>query len=534
MRPFAAAAAGGMAPRRAAILILALAARGYAADEATKEDEDNTTKPYVAPPTEGLHWVETFDGDVWSRWATSKAEKYNGAFKVEKRTKEALIGDLGLLVPEEAKHYGVAATFPPLEGAKGVPFVVQFEVKFQDSLTCGGSYIKLYDSDGAEASEFKDDTRYVIMFGPDRCGATDKIHFILQHKSPKTGKWEEKHCQEPPSVPHDNLSHLYGLVIKPDNSFEIFVDGVSKTSGNLLTSMQPPVNPPKEIDDPTDSKPEDWVDNAKMSDPSATKPDDWDEDAPARIPDPKASKPEGWNDDAEKRIPDPSASQPSDWDDDEDGEWEPPIIDNPACKVGCGKWEPPMISNPVYKGKWSAPMIDNPKYIGVWKPKQIPNPDFFMDETPAILPKISGIGIDIWTMSKGIMFDNIVVATDAAKAKAFADQSWKIRKEIEDLQAPKPPKGGFWSSMGPYIEQYGLPAGITFGVIVLSIIFFCCCRSGASPPPPTPKKKEKKKKEEGQETTDEAKAAEEKKEEPAETKETPKAEGGLGDISKED
>ncbi len=31
------------------------------------------------------------------------------------------------------------------------------------------------------------------------------------------------------------------------------------------------MNPPKEIDDPEDKKPEDWVDEAKISDPDATK-----------------------------------------------------------------------------------------------------------------------------------------------------------------------------------------------------------------------------------------------------------------------
>ena len=34
-----------------------------------------------------------------------------------------------------------------------------------------------------------------------------------------------------------------------------------------------------------------------------------------------------------------------DWDEEEDGEWEPPLIDNPACKApaGCGEWKRPMV-----------------------------------------------------------------------------------------------------------------------------------------------------------------------------------------------
>lgn len=61
---------------------------------------------------------------------------------------------------------------------------------------------------------------------------------------------------------------------------------------NLLEDMEPPVNPPKEIDDPTDFKPDDWVDEAKIVDPVAVKPDDWDENAPRRIIDPDAKMPE--------------------------------------------------------------------------------------------------------------------------------------------------------------------------------------------------------------------------------------------------
>ena len=36
-----------------------------------------------------------------------------------------------------------------------------------------------------------------------------------------------------------------------------------------------------------------------------------------------------------------------DWDDEMDGEWEPPMIDNPDYK---GEWKPRQIDNPDYKG----------------------------------------------------------------------------------------------------------------------------------------------------------------------------------------
>ena len=37
--------------------------------------------------------------------------------------------------------------------------------------------------------------------------------------------------------------------------------------------MEPPINPPKEIDDPKDFKPNDWVDEEMIDDPDAKKPE---------------------------------------------------------------------------------------------------------------------------------------------------------------------------------------------------------------------------------------------------------------------
>lgn len=46
-----------------------------------------------------------------------------------------------------------------------------------------------------------------------------------------TGEWEEKHGQDAPTVKVDRISHLYTLVVRPDNSYEIFVDQTSAKKG---------------------------------------------------------------------------------------------------------------------------------------------------------------------------------------------------------------------------------------------------------------------------------------------------------------
>lgn len=91
----------------------------------------------------------------------------------------------------------------------------------------------------------------------------------------------------------DKLPHLYTLILRPDNTFDIKVDKKIIKSGSLLDDFTPPVNPPAEIEDPDDKKPEDWDEREKIPDPNAVKPDDWDEDAPAQIVDESAVMPDG-------------------------------------------------------------------------------------------------------------------------------------------------------------------------------------------------------------------------------------------------
>lgn len=78
-------------------------------------------------------------------------------------------------VPEKARYYGYAANVgTPIDPAKGL--VLQFELKLADSLSCGGAYLKfLTASAELDASGLQEDTPYVVMFGPDKCGSTNKV-----------------------------------------------------------------------------------------------------------------------------------------------------------------------------------------------------------------------------------------------------------------------------------------------------------------------------------------------------------------------
>eukprot|EP00871_Galdieria_phlegrea_P000259 jgi/Galph1/1233/GphlegSOOS_G6071.1 len=390
--------------------------------------------PYDPPVPESALFVETFQKDWKSTWVVSKDPDYAGIFEVGPGAKPAIPGDKGLIVTRKARRYGVAA--PVKTGLlKDKDLVFQYEVRLDEGLECGGAYVKLLTDEVKDLSSLNGGTPYSIMFGPDKCGITDKVHFIFQYRNPITGKLEEKHLKNTPTAMTDSKTHLYTLVVHNKNSsYKILIDNMEVRSGSLLEDFEPPVNPPKEIDDPNDKKPADWVDNPKIPDPNAAKPDDWDENEPKEIPDPNAAKPEDWLDDEPERIPDSKAKKPEDWDDEEDGEWEPPMIPNPKCEeVGCGEWRPPMIANPRYKGKWKPPLIDNPNYKGPWRPRKIPNPEYFEDSNPTVLP-IGAAAIEIWSMNQGIVFDNFYLGFDEDEARKFAVETFGLKFKKEAAQ----------------------------------------------------------------------------------------------------
>ncbi|KAI8529308.1 hypothetical protein RHMOL_Rhmol12G0215300 [Rhododendron molle] len=378
-------------------------------------------------------FYESFDESFEGSWIVSEKEDYKGVWK---HAKSEGHDDHGLLVSEKAKKYAIVKELDEPVKLKDGTIVLQFETRFQNGLECGGAYLKyLRPQDaGWTAKGFDNESPYSIMFGPDKCGATNKVHFILKHKNPKTGEYVEHHLKYTPSVPSDKLTHVYTAILEPNSDIRILIDGEEKKKGNFLSSedFQPALIPAKTIPDPDDKKPEDWDERANIPDPDAVKPEDWDEDAPMEIEDEEAEKPEGWLDDEPEEIDDPEATKPEDWDDEEDGEWEAPKIDNPNCETapGCGEWKRPTKANPAYKGKWHAPLIDNPNYKGIWKPQEIPNPSYFELESPDFEP-IAAIGIEIWTMQDGVLFDNILIASDEKVAESFREKAWKPKFEVE-------------------------------------------------------------------------------------------------------
>ena len=78
-------------------------------------------------------------------------------------------------MPLKARHYGISTRLPEVvKPSKGL--ALQYELKLQEGLSCGGAYLKFVsDSKDYEPSSLKEATPYTIMFGADKCGSTNKV-----------------------------------------------------------------------------------------------------------------------------------------------------------------------------------------------------------------------------------------------------------------------------------------------------------------------------------------------------------------------
>eukprot|EP00339_Tiarina_fusa_P017923 CAMPEP_0117084930 /NCGR_PEP_ID=MMETSP0472-20121206/59758_1 /TAXON_ID=693140 ORGANISM="Tiarina fusus, Strain LIS" /NCGR_SAMPLE_ID=MMETSP0472 /ASSEMBLY_ACC=CAM_ASM_000603 /LENGTH=390 /DNA_ID=CAMNT_0004814087 /DNA_START=18 /DNA_END=1190 /DNA_ORIENTATION=+ len=335
------------------------------------------------------HFSENFNDAAWTdRWVESTFKGSDAGNWVHSAGKFFLDeNDKGIKTGTDYRFYQISSVFDEFSN-KDEDLVFQFSIKNEQRLDCGGGYIKLLPA-GVDQQNYNGDSPYNIMFGPDICGSTKRVHVILSYKGENHLINHNIPCET------DTFSHVYTLIIHPDQTYEVLIDNVEKRSGSLSEDWD--FLAPKQIKDPNQSKPEDWVDEAT-------------------IPDPDATKPEGW-DDISQFIPDPEAEKPEDWDSELDGDWEAPLMPNPDYQ---GEWSAPMIPNPEYKGQWVHPLIDNPDYE-------------FDSEIYSF--KTAGVGIEIWQVKSGSIFDNILVTSDPAEARAAAEKIIALRDHEKQAQS---------------------------------------------------------------------------------------------------
>ncbi|VAH38637.1 unnamed protein product [Triticum turgidum subsp. durum] len=305
----------------------------------------------VAAVSADVFFQEKFEDGWESRWVKSEWKKDENMAGEWNHTSGKWHGDAedkGIQTSEDYRFYAISAEYPEFSN-KDKTLVLQFTVKHEQKLDCGGGYVKLLGGD-VDQKKFGGDTPYSIMFGPDICGySTKKVHTILTKDGKNHLIKKDVPCET------DQLSHVYTLIIRPDATYSILIDNEEKQTGSIYEHWD--ILPPKEIKDPEAKKPVDWDDKEY-------------------IPDPEDVKPE-------------------------------------------------------YKGPWKQKKIKNPNYQGKWKAPMIANPDFKDDPYIYAFDSLKYIGIELWQVKSGTLFDNILITDDAALAKTFAEETWAKHKEAE-------------------------------------------------------------------------------------------------------
>ncbi|KAK6136348.1 hypothetical protein DH2020_029919 [Rehmannia glutinosa] len=274
---------------------------------------------------------ERFEDGWQSRWVKSdwkRSEGKAGSFKHTAGKWNGDPDDKGIQTTTDARHFAISAKIPEFSN-KNRTLVVQYSIRLEQDIECGGGYIKLL-SGYVNQKKFGGDTPYSVL-----------------------------------------------------------IDGRERDSGSMYTDWD--ILPPRKIKAVNAKKPAVWDDREYIDDPNDVKPEGYDS-----IP---------------REIPDPKAKEPYDWDDEEDGIWRPPKIPNPAYK---GPWKPKRIKNPNYKGKWKIPWIDNPEFED--------DPDLY------VLKPIKYVGIEVWQVKAGSVFDNILICDDPVYAKKVVEEVFANRE----------------------------------------------------------------------------------------------------------
>jgi len=328
-----------------------------------------------------VFFEERFNDRGWDRrWVKSEKHPPGKPFGRWQLTAGSTPGDpalqRGIKTLDNYRHYAISARFQKCWTDKNKALLVQYTVKQDRPDICGGLYIKLLP-DGLDQRRFTGGTPYSLMFGPDICFAhTDQVKFIISRNG--TNFNMNQHVEPK----RDGHTHLYKLFILPNSTFSIWRDKELMHVSTLKEEFD--YEGPKFIMDPYDRKPLDWDDKEWVPDLDDKIPEDWDDRL--LIEDSKAVKPALWVDDID------------------------------------GEWKPPMIQNPNYRGIWKPREVPNSGYMGIWRPRKIPNPDYSPDEDFGKFDDLCYWGIDVHQDNAGQLFDNFLVTDNWTYANEVAEE----------------------------------------------------------------------------------------------------------------
>ena len=122
----------------------------------------------------------------------------------------------------------ISTKFPSFSN-KDKTLIIQYVVKHEQNIDCGGGYMKIFPStvDQKKLQGGADEDKYNMMFGPDICGHDKKTHVIFNYNG------ENHLVKKKVKAESDTLSHLYKLVVTPDGKYSVAIDDTEVQSGEL-------------------------------------------------------------------------------------------------------------------------------------------------------------------------------------------------------------------------------------------------------------------------------------------------------------
>lgn len=340
---------------------------------------------HIAGTIAKIYFKEEFSDDSWKeRWIVSEhISKEWGKFVL---TPGKYYGDSeiskGIQTSEDGKFYALTTKFEPFSN-EGKVLVLQYSVKYEQDIKCGGAYIKLFDC-SLNPKKFHSYRPYLIQFGPDICGFK-KVHVIFNYDGRKLKMKRKLNCKD------DRFTHLYTLVIRPDNSYMIKIDNKIERRGTLREDWD--FLPPKMINDTKIKKPLYRNDNNKITDSTNEK-----------LQDNNQTSPEFHLNVTER----------------EQNSFEDIL----------------MVKNQGSKEEQKSLPIESFNYEGKRQVTETvtESPVHFSDFDLYKFDEICGIGLDIWQVESGTLFDNFLITDDELEAEKHGNDTWGATKQEEKLR----------------------------------------------------------------------------------------------------
>ena len=170
-------------------------------------------------------------GSWRSRWVESVANIADGANGHFGWSAGKYYGDwkkqMGLMTTEDRKYYSISADMNKTISNEGKNLIISYTLKMEHDIGEGGAYLKLLPP-GLDQEQFTSDDTYEIIFG---ANIVQRLSALVRFNIRKGNEYWE--MNDTVRCPLDELTHMYTLIVRPDCSYEIRLDGVHQTTGRF-------------------------------------------------------------------------------------------------------------------------------------------------------------------------------------------------------------------------------------------------------------------------------------------------------------